>query len=458
MLWIVFQILLVTVVGSVILLVRKLVGKQMNPRVMACVWVLFFGCALFPVCLLKESVPYPSVQKEIRRGNVVEYELWTPHAFDTTRNLLNEKRDEKGLEKGIVLVWGVGVLCSLGWHLAVRCRMHGKIHCEWMKSGRQVLPEKRCREICGEGVQDFLLHGAPEKRNMPVRITDGVGPAVYGFLPAVYIPGALLADGEALRSVLLHEMEHVRRRHAAVMILMEITGSLYWFLPYVNFLFFRCLREDMEYRCDYEVLHRYEIHPKEYALHYVNAAVYGQTVGNGLGFGKGQLKKRVDYMLHTRKHRKYSILALLLVLLILVGGVLGIYLYYRKPDANGHSRAEIAAAREVVIQYVNALENGDREEVLECLADEAELRQSIEYDLEWLRFTVYDLKYAPENVTYYYQYKVMEQYDFEPQNWIFFEMDCDLAMKYESYTVQTGWTLVREQDTGQWEIFQFYMF
>lgn len=95
---------------------------------------------------------------------------------------------------------------------------------------------------------------------------------------------------------------------------------------------------------------------------------------------------------------------------------------------------------------------------MECLADEAELRQSIEYDLEWLRFTVYDLKYAPENVTYYYQYKVMEQYDFEPQNWIFFEMDCDLAMKYESYTVQTGWTLVREQDTGQWEIFQFYMF
>ena len=418
MLWIVFQILLVTVVGSVILLVRKLVGKQMNPRVMACMWGLFFGCALFPVCLLKESMPYPSVQKEIRKGNVAEYELWTPHAFDTTRNLLNEKRDEKGLEKGIVLVWGVGVLCSLGWHLAVRCRMHGKIHREWMKSGGQVLPEKRCREICGEGVQDSLLHGASEKRNVPVRITDGFGPAVYGFLPAVYIPGALLADGEALRSVLLHELEHVRRRHAAVMILMEITGSLYWFLPYVNFLFFRCLREDMEYRCDYEVLHRYEIYPKEYALHYVNAAVYGQTVGNGLGFGKGQLKKRVDYMLHTRKHRKYSILALLLVLLILVGGVLGIYLYYRKPDANGHSRAEIAAAREVVIQYVNAL----------------------------------------ENVTYYYQYKVMEQYDFEPQNWIFFEMDCDLAMKYESYTVQTGWTLVREQDTGQWEIFQFYMF
>lgn len=437
--WILFQVFLVTGVGCVILLVRKIGGKRLFPWTVTLLWTLFFICALFPICLVKQVSVYPT-QKEVVRRNGAEYELWTPYEIDRSQNLITQRQEEKSLESWIAAVWGIGTLCSLTYHVAVRLKMRKKMKLFPSKDLREKLPEEA------------------EKVQVPVRVTEKFGPAVYGLSPVIYIPEELLTDREALKSILLHEQVHVKRKHPAVLALMEFVGSLYWFLPYVHFLFFRALREDMEYRCDYEVIHRHGISPKEYAMHYVNVAAYGQLAGNELGFGKGGLKKRVDYMLHTAKNRKYSVLAAVFGIVILVVVSIGINAYYQKPDENGHSRVEVEEAKKVVMRYVSCLEEGDREGVLNCLMTNAALSNSIDYDMEWLRFVVHNLRYEPDNIAYYYQFDVMNQENVKPQNWILLIMDCDLTTRYDTDTIVTGWTLVREDETEPWKIFKFAIF
>lgn len=437
--WILFQVLLVTVVGCVILLVRKIGGKRLFPWAVTLLWTLFFICALFPLGMVKQVSLYPE-QKEVARRNGAEYEKWTYHEIDVSKNLIVQKQEEKSLKTRLVLIWGIGTFCSLIYHVVVRLKMWKKV---------QSFP---CRDLEEKLPQEM------EKMRIPVKVTEKFGPVVFGILPVIYISEELLADKEALRSILLHEQAHVKRKHPAVLVLMEFVGSLYWFLPYVYLLFFAALREDMEYCCDYEVIRKYGINPKTYAMHYVNVVAYRRLEGNELGFRNKGLKKRVDYMLHTVKSRKYSVLAVVLGMTILVGVSIGISVYYQKPDENGHSLAEVEEAKSIVMQYVSKLEEGDREGVLNCLVADTALFNSIDYDIEWSRFVVHDLRYEPDSISYYYQCKAMEQKSFKPQNWILLIMDCDLSTRYDNNMMVTGWTLVQEAETELWKIYDFTVF
>lgn len=432
--WLLIQALLVTVAGCVILLVRRIVGKRLLPSTVTFLWILFFVCALFPVCLMKEVSFYPAQEETVRR-NGTEYERWTVYEIDRSQNLTAKMQKEKNLKLWITTVWGIGALCSIIYCVAVRLKIRKKV-----------------RELVSTDLREELPVES-EFMRIPVMVTEKFGPVVYGFPPTIYIPKELLSDREMLRSILLHEQAHVKRRHPAVLVLMEFVGSLYWFLPYVNFMFFRALREDMEYRCDYEVIHGHDVSPKEYAMHYVNVAAYGHMAGNELGFGKGGMKKRVDYMLHTAKSRKYSVLVAVLGMVLLAGGIIGINAYYHKPDVNGHSRAEVEEAKEVVMRYVACLENGDRQGVLDCL--NAPDTQSIDYAMEWLRFTVHDLRYEPDSIVNYYQIDDMNQKNIESSNWVLLVMDCDLKTRYDTDTMVIWWTLVRENESEPWKILQF---
>lgn len=436
--WILFQVLLVTALGCVVLLIRRVGGKWLFPWAMTLLWTLFFICALFPVGILKQVSIYPE-QKEVVRRNGAEYERWVSYEIDCSKNLIAQKQEEKSLETQIVIIWGIGIFCSLTYHLIARLKMRKKVQsfsCRDLKE--KLLPEM-------------------EKIWIPVKMTEKFGPAVFGILPTVYIPEELLEEKDALRSILLHEQAHVERKHPAVLVLMDVVGSLYWFLPYVYLLFFAALREDMEYCCDYEVIQKYGINPKAYAMHYVNVAAYRKLEGNELGFRNVGLK-RVDYMLHIAKSMKYSVLAVVLGMIILAGVGIGINVYYQRPDENGHSLAEVEKAKDVVMHYVSSLEIGDKEGMLNSLVADTALFNSVDYDIEWSRFVVHNLRYEPDSISYYYQHNLMNQENFQPQNWILLIMDCDLSTRYDTHTIVTGWTLVQEAETKLWKIYDFNIF
>src|SRR5579862_9731364 len=81
-------------------------------------------------------------------------------------------------------------------------------------------------------------------------------PAVFG----IFSPVLLLPDGIAdrltrdqLKSVLIHELCHIRRRDNLATAIYMVVESLFWFYPLVRWIGKR-LMEERERACDEEVL------------------------------------------------------------------------------------------------------------------------------------------------------------------------------------------------------------
>lgn len=81
---------------------------------------------------------------------------------------------------------------------------------------------------------------AVEKVNgVQVCLTDGVGPAVVGVRkPAVLVPRELLKQlsEDELRSVLIHEFEHVAHRHLAVAFFQRLVAGVFWPHPLIHLI------------------------------------------------------------------------------------------------------------------------------------------------------------------------------------------------------------------------------
>ncbi len=164
------------------------------------------------------------------------------------------------------------------------------------------------------------------------------------------------------------------------------------------------------------------------------------------------------YILHISPNRKYLIVVAVSGVLLLVGIIIGINMYYRMPDSYGHSRIEIEQAENVIQTYISCLEQGDRVGAERCIVAGGELKISMEYNLEWTRYLVRDLRYEPDNTAYYQVIKTMEQQSIEAQDWMLLIMDCDWIMRYDTDTVTAGWIMVREDRSKQWKILRNFVF
>src|SRR5262249_18919877 len=96
---------------------------------------------------------------------------------------------------------------------------------------------------------------------------DKTIPVVWGILRSRLLLPAAARDwsGEQLRSVLLHELAHVKRRDLMAQLLTQIACALHWFNPLVWFAAWR-LSVERERACDDLVLAR-GVRPSAYAGH-----------------------------------------------------------------------------------------------------------------------------------------------------------------------------------------------
>ena len=97
--------------------------------------------------------------------------------------------------------------------------------------------------------------------------TRCLGPASGGLIrPMVVIPQVLLADArrDHLRTILAHELVHVRRGDMLVGILQLVARSVWWFHPLIWWAN-RELNRQREYCCDEEVVAGLSVAPGEYA-------------------------------------------------------------------------------------------------------------------------------------------------------------------------------------------------
>ena len=127
-------------------------------------------------------------------------------------------------------------------------------------------------------------------------------PLVFGFLnPIIVLPGELsMADEKELRAILLHEAVHIKNQHHKVKFICSFITALYWWNPLI-WLFSNFLNREMEYMCDYEVLHGpISFSRKTYAESLLNVAKLQPMGAMSLYFGNQSLNDRVNVIMENR--------------------------------------------------------------------------------------------------------------------------------------------------------------
>lgn len=135
-------------------------------------------------------------------------------------------------------------------------------------------------------------------------------PVIVGFLkPRIYLPIHIISDYNAtsMRFMLLHELQHFKHKDMIVNYLINISGILYWFNPFVWFAL-KEMRCEREIACDSSVL---QMLPKTEYENYGNTLIdfaekislYPFPFVTGIGGNMKQIQKRI---LNISNYRKES--------------------------------------------------------------------------------------------------------------------------------------------------------
>ena len=147
-------------------------------------------------------------------------------------------------------------------------------------------------------------------------------PFVFGIMkPQIYLPAHL--SEEERKYVLTHEKIHIARKDYLVKIAAYGTACIHWFNPLV-WLAFVLMENDMEMSCDEAVLRKLGMDSKKgYSLSLLSLSTEKTMFrGSPLAFGEGKVKNRVKNILSYRPSRLVSVIAVVIFLAIIIGGLI----------------------------------------------------------------------------------------------------------------------------------------
>lgn len=199
--------------------------------------------------------------------------------------------------------WGLGAIAVIGRFA------HGlwKLN-QWTRQGRPVTRREWIAPL-----EDL----SPARRPRLVASGAIAAPLSWGLPPGVVlIDQACLARPEAARSVLAHELAHVRRRDWLFLTLSRLALAMFWFNPVVWALH-AVLIARTEDAADAAALA--EVDPPTYARTLVTlAADYGNPAAVGIAGPARSLARRITRIMKTRRPHSRSPLATVLA----VGGLI----------------------------------------------------------------------------------------------------------------------------------------
>ncbi len=428
---ILWNICLLTLVGTIILVVRKLCGDKLYPTMLTLFWLFFIIISILPlhrIAVLSANIEGFSFSSEIinisdNRQN--EYE-----------DLLNTHYNVNILEK-FSIKKNIDIICKIAWVVGLSASILYKVH-------RAIRLEKSIKREC-KGVYSCIAIGSKSKVN--IFITESKGPMVYGIKPNIYVPEKFI-ESDALKSILAHERVHIIRKHHLLLILLDIISSIYWFLPYYKHIFVKSLCDDMEYRCDYEVIKNCDVNSKAYASHYAIVKGYRSGLNFSLYFGKGQFMDRICRILNPVKDKKKTIWILVLFVATVVGSVLWIGDIYFIKDSNGFTKWEVKQAKDTIINVLNAANEGDEELFEDYIYREGPLSRV--GDFADVQYDLYYIDYMPRTSSYY-ERKYKEQHQLQMSKLLHLEG----ILKIEGSERIWGFTLIFDEEERDWKLYDW---
>lgn len=141
-------------------------------------------------------------------------------------------------------------------------------------------------------------------------------PMVFGvFRPKIVLSGACGSNGEVSEYVLLHEQVHIRRKDNLWRIFAVITACVHWFNPFI-WLFLKRFLSDQELACDEKVISLCgEGRRKEYAAALLDWEEQRTVFASA--FGGAKIRVRVEKILSYRRLTIFSTVGFLVLATII---------------------------------------------------------------------------------------------------------------------------------------------
>lgn len=429
-----WNIIGVTLTGSMILFVRGKNGDKIHPQILTAYWIVFFVISLLPLHMVARlgsavgDTNYISEVTNISGARQNEYSELAAILDNQQNSSILHINEVKNLLAAFCLdIWTVGFLLNAAIKILKSVRAGNKI-----------------KENC-IGIHSCIPIG--KRNNSNVMITENTGPLVYGIKPAIYVPKEFI-HSDILNSILAHEKAHIIRKHHLLLLLIGAASCVYWFLPYYEKVFMKALREDMEYRCDYEAIKNTSINPKEYILHYIIVNGYQSGLKVTLNFSKEQVMKRISRVLDFKVDRKKSLCMSFTLGTAVVVCIIWITNAYLLPDMNGFTKWEMKQAKETVVNIINAANKGDEQRVLRYIYESGPL--SGVTDFTDMQYDLCYIDYFPVTSNYY-EKKYREQHRLQENQIIHLEG----IFKIENNAMIWGYTLIFDDTDGIWKLYDW---
>lgn len=427
-----WNIIGVTLIGCIILLVRKINGDRVYPQILTAYWIAFFTISLIPFSFIARVGAVFGNSDFVDTINMSgsrqkEYtELETVLVKQQTSSILHNEMIKSSLAKICLGIWIIGFLL-----------------CVLIKLLQRATIKKRIKEEC-IGIHSCVSIG---RNNVNVLITENIGPMVYGIKPVIYVPKDFISS-DIYNSILIHEKMHIVRKHYMLLLLIDLVSCIYWFLPYYEKIFMQALREDMEYRCDYEVIKNKSVNPKEYSLHYAIVNGHRSGLKVSLNFGRVQLLKRVNRILGCNVSMKETLYTLLVFVITIMVGMMSIANFYLLPDRNGFTKWEIKQAKKAVVNIINAMNKEDEQRLSDYIYKSGPLGNVTNFsDMEC---NLYYIDYFPISSNYYEKiYK--EQHQLQENEIVHLEG----ILEIEGSEMIWGFTLIYDEIDNTWKLYDW---
>lgn len=322
-----------SVVALLIMAFYPLISRRYSAKCRYYLWAVIFVALLFPI-RPQVSVTLPKFIQPFLTPSTTEVTTILPSTagilVSETPHIFHVINTWNWFQYA-VLLWGIGVMFFLGWHIIQHLRFISSSK-RWSKDIEDVAVLELFAYIKSElGIQDNIIIKSCACINTPM--LAGL------FRPVVLIPQNSF-DQEELRLILKHELIHQKRRDLWYKVLMMLVLAIHWFNPVVYFMV-RSAMNLCEISCDEEVLKGIDVKGRaKYGESIIGVVRNGSTCQTVLSTnfysGTKGIKQRI-YAMMDMTTKRFSPFLLLAIMIITLCGTATFAINSEQEKAKGSS-------------------------------------------------------------------------------------------------------------------------